>query len=155
MTSVSRNTDSAAVSRERLTLAVLVGIILIQFAVAKSLHRSENELWSTWAEGSSLERAAAFHILANRDLPPDFGEDFALQMVRSDRPLIRELAMTTYVTRFTGDAIQKASLKKPMNKRQRQRSKFVLTKKEGHRKVILLRSEIRQYLRAGGGRQIE
>ena len=147
----SRGTDSAAVSRERLTFAVLVGIIVIQFAVARFLHRSEEQLWRTWAEGSSLERVAALHILSNRDQPPEFGEDFALVMVRSDRVLIRELAMTTHVTRLTGDAIQRSFLQSPMNLRQRERCKFVLTKEEGRRRVILKRSEIRRYLRAGGG----
>jgi len=151
MTSVSKSTDSAAISRERLTVALLVGIIVIQFAVARCLHRSEEQLWGTWAEGSSLERAAALHILANRDLPPELGEDFALAMVRSDRPLIRELAMTIHVTRFTGDAIQESFLRGPMNLHLRQRCKFILTKEEGRRKAILRRSEIRRYLRADGG----
>lgn len=91
-------------------LVILLAVLGLQSLALRSNHRSTAELQASWESLADDEVGVALHILANREPQAVIDKNWARRMLQSDRPLIRELAMTQDWTRLCGDEPQKEYL---------------------------------------------
>lgn len=90
-----------------LLLVCLVFLVGIEVLAWRTRHRGEEELERTAVSGTAEERVWALHILLQRDEPPRRDRSFVEELLASEEPLVRELAMTSTVRRRGGRHAQK------------------------------------------------
>ena len=107
MTEPTAARQPTPIRRRWLWLAVLSAVVLLEFLVAASCHRSDEQLHALADTGTPQERVHAFHVLANRDRPLVTDPAFTQRALSSPVPLVRELAMTTNFRRMRPDTLQR------------------------------------------------
>lgn len=91
----------------RLHLA-LVGLLALELATARGLHRSRDELEGAWRKGDTQERIDALHVLTNRGEPDAarFGQAFVAALLADPDDRIKEMAFTHDVAKFSKPVLQ-------------------------------------------------
>ena len=126
-------------------VATLAGMVALELGIAAAVHRTDEELQAALAAGAPRERAAAVHVLCNRDDPVGVGP---ADLLASGEPLLRELAFTTTVTRLRGHAAQAEYLRGlPGTTPEARRCAFHLSHAFEGGAPRMKTFEVRQYLR--------
>jgi hypothetical protein len=135
--------------RWRADLVLLVGLLVlvgIELLAWRTSHRGEEELERAAVSGTAGERVWALHILLQRDEPPQRDRSFVEELLASEEPLVRELAMTNTVRRRAGRHVQRQHQATSTDPGERLRGRYYM-KKNGR---PIKRSFLRQYFRSLG-----
>ena len=107
-------------------LALLIGLIAAECAVAIFTHRSEAELKQAYREGPRAEQVEALFVLTSRDAGDADDRPEAAALLQSDNPLLREWTMTGCYIGFDKPQAQAAYLASLPRGPEAVRCRFVL-----------------------------
>jgi hypothetical protein len=127
-----------------LLLVILVGVILLQGALAVTTHRSTAEWLSVWEQGTVEERLMALQVLTNRTPDLRIFKDLIQQLLSSPDPRLREFAYLPTITRFQV-RLQRQHLEAARESPVRIRQNFFLHYRPGPSRTMKLK-DLRRYL---------
>lgn len=118
-------------------LSLLVGVILLEGAIAVTRHQSDAEWHRVWQQGSVEQRLLALHVLANRsrDFEPD--HELVRQLLSAPDPRLQEFAFFSTIIRFQVK-LQREHLEAARESPLRVRQNFLLHYRPGGSRTMLL-----------------
>lgn len=125
-------------------LLILVGIILLEGAIAVVRHRSTAEWLDIWQQGTVEEQLMALQVLTNRSPELNIFKDLIRQLLSSPDPRLREFAFLPTITRFQV-RLQRQHLEAARDSPVRLRQDFFLHYRPGPSRTMEL-SDLQRYL---------
>jgi len=127
-----------------LLLVILVGIILLEGAIAVTRHRSNAEWLRVGQQGTAKEQLMALQVLANRSADFKVDKNLVRQLLSSPEPRLREFAFSSTITRFQV-RLQREHLETARESPVRLRQEFFLHYRPGPSRTMKLK-DLRRYL---------
>jgi hypothetical protein len=106
-----------------LCLAAILGLEILGWGVAR---RTDRELGASIATAPPGEKAWSLHVLLNRGEGPAIDRAQVEELLASDQPLVREMAMTSDVWRLAGRAAQWEHLNRVAERGEAVRGRYYL-----------------------------